>query len=222
MAVNLMITRTGHRFLYLPGGIFGFLARVYDEAPHSRQAVFWAGLIEQAAGLAMPSVIGATLYWAATRQQWAWLLLLLPLPLLAVHFTVALHRLSSYLPILRRYAMPQAPAPGLLLKAISTQFLLLITWAALVAVLAQQLFTLSAYAALGIASAFLLAVAAGIIIIIAPGGIGAREAALYAIASQWLPPADALLLAAFLRLITSGIDMFAGFLAIFPKIKKLE
>ncbi len=205
---------------YLPGGVFGFLARVYDQPQAERKSLVWAGLVEQAVGVAMPVAIGAILYGVARQQQSLWLCLLLALPVLAAACGLALQSVSAHLPWLRRYTMASRPSFKLLLAATVLHFLQLMLWATLVMLLAQQIFSLDAFAAMGVAAAFLLAVAVGMLIVLAPGGIGAREAALFALSSQWLGAADALLLTAFLRLLTSALDVFAGLLAVLPDQKE--
>lgn len=198
---------------YVPGGVFGFLARMYDQPRLPRKQLFWAGLTEQAVGVALSVFVGGVLYFAASRQSLGWLCLVLPLPLLAVAGIWLLHHFSVRLPWLRRYATGMPLEWRQLLSATSIQLVQLLTWVTLVAMLAQQLHGVSGLASLGVAGAFLLAVAVGVIVIIAPGGIGVREATLVGLSSLWLGTTQAVFLAAFLRLLSAVLDGLSGVLA---------
>ncbi len=198
---------------YVPGGVFGFLARMYDEPSVPRKPLFWAGFAEQAVGVSMPMVAGGVLYLAATHQSAALPILLLVLPPLAVLGILFLHFFSARLPWLRRHTLPNHPAWRQLLPATSLQLIQLLSWASLVALLSHRLHSLDGLASIGVAGAFLLGVAAGMIIMIVPGGIGVREAILIGLSSHWLGTSQAIFLAAFLRLLSSLLDVFAGILA---------
>ena len=171
---------------YVPGGVFGFLARMYDQANAPRRQLFWAGLSEQAVGVAMPLAVGGVLYLAASHHNVAWLALILPLPLLATAGIWLLHHLATHLPWLRRHVLASFPPWRRLLPATSIQVTQMLAWTALVAMLSRQLHGLDGLASLGVAGAFLLAVAAGMIVMVVPGGIGVREAALIGLSSHWL------------------------------------
>lgn len=199
---------------YVPGGVFGFMARLYDQRGGARQPLVWAGLIEQIVGIAMSVALGGVLYLAAAKGNVVWLALLPALPLLALAGVWVLHRFAARLPRLRCYADDsQAPAWSGLLVSITMQLAQLLAWAVLVAVLASELFGLGGYASFGLAGAFLLAVAAGMLVVFVPGGIGVREAALVGLASYWLVAEQAIFLAALLRLLSSLIDGIAGAVA---------
>ena len=199
---------------YVPGGVFGFLARLYDEPAAPRERLFWAGLAEQSVGLAMAIAMGGVLYLAAQRQATAWLLLVLALPAVAVPGLRLLQRSAGSLPWLRQYS-PGAVLPDRrqLLLATTLQLSQLLAWAGLILVLVHSLFGLHGHAALGIAGAFCLAVAAGMLAVFAPGGIGVREATLVVLVSPWLDTKQAIFLSALLRLLGTLLDMFAGALA---------
>lgn len=197
---------------YVPGGVFGFLARMYDQTNAPRKQLFWAGLSEQAVGVGMPLALGGALYLAASRHNVAWLALILFLPLLAIAGIRLLHRLAAYLPWLRLHVLPPPPWRRLL-PATLLQVTQLLAWVALVAMLSRQLHGLDGLASLGIAGAFLLAVAAGMIVMVVPGGIGVRETTLIGLSSHWLGISQAIFLTAFLRLLSSLLDVFAGLLA---------
>src|SRR5690606_16560486 len=97
--------------------------------------------------------------------------------------------------------------------AATLQFILQTVWVTTIIVVAGQLFDLDFHAALGMAGAFLLAVAAGMLVVIAPGGIGVREAALVGLTSAWLDTVQAVFLSALLRILSTMLDLLAGIAA---------
>lgn len=198
---------------YVPGGVLGFLSRMYDEPHAPRKPLFWAGFSEQAVGVGMPIAVGGAMYLAATHHNPAWMVPVLTLPLLAALGALLLHCFAARAPWVRRHALSTPPEWRRLFPATSLQLLQLLSWAALVALLSHRLHGLDASASIGIAGAFLLAVAAGMIVMIAPGGIGVREAILIGLSSHWIGTSQAIFLAALLRLLSSLLDVFAGILA---------
>lgn len=198
---------------YVPGGVFGFIARMYDQPDAPRKQLFWAGLTEQAVGVSLPMALGGVLYIAAVRHHLGWLLLVLPLPLLAVGGIQLLHHFAAGLPWLRRHAISGSPPWRKLLPATSIHLAQLLAWVTLVALLSHQLYGLDVIINVGVAGAFLLAVAAGMIVVIVPGGIGVREAILIGLLSLWLETSQAVFLTALLRLLSSMLDVFAGVVA---------
>lgn len=197
---------------YVPGGVFGFLARVYDQPEVSRPRVFWAGLAEQAVGMGLSFALGGLLYLIALSRNLVWMSLITLLPLLAVLGVRILHLavgLSWF-----RACVTVVPFPGrLLLSAVIAQLVQQLIWVALVVVLANELYGLNIYAAFGVAGAFWLAVGLGVLMVFVPGGIGVREAALVGISSLWLDTAQAIVLSALLRLFSSILDVGAGSVA---------
>ncbi len=200
---------------YVPGGVFGFLARMYDDASASRDRLFWAGLSEQIVGVALSIAVGCILYLAAMRNDLVWLYLALPLPFICVIGMQVLHRSAVGLPLLRRYTNPSLPFPRRkLLVAAMVQVAQQLAWGILVAFLAYKLYHLDGFAALGVAGTFLLAVAAGMLAVFAPGGIGVREVVLVGLAAHWLKTEQAVFLTALLRILNSILDACAGGIAV--------
>lgn len=196
---------------YVPGGVVGFLARMYDEPGVPRLRLFWAGLAEQAVGMAMSLALGGVLYLSASLHNLGWMCLIVLLPLLGLSGAWLLHFLAARLPRVRRYVVAsELPNGWSLLSAISVQLVQQLAWAALVAVLARELFGLGIHAALGVAGAFWWGVALGMLALFVPGGIGVREAALVGLASIWLDTTQAILLSALLRLLSTLLDAAAG------------
>lgn len=171
----------------------------------------------------MPVALGGTLYLAGWQQNFAWLGLAAPLPLLAVAGLWLLHRFAAVLPWVRNHVEgSEAPAWRQLCMATTFQFIQQVVWAALIAVLVHALFGTSGYSALGIAGSFCLAVAAGMLAVFAPGGIGVREAALIGLASPWLGTTQAIFLSALLRILSSVMDVVAGMMSALSGYKKTD
>lgn len=200
---------------YVPGGIFGFLARLYDEPGVSRQQLLWAGIAEQATGIAISAVLGGGLLLVAKSQNYAWLWFLLALPLLATCGLWILHQCGPHLPENPWFRLTiVSPDWKRMLTAVSLHLSQMVVWAALIIFLVSELYGLQGYSALGVAGTFLLAVVAGMLVVFAPGGIGVREAVLVGLTSHWLDMAQAIYLAALLRLLASALDVFSGALAL--------
>lgn len=196
---------------YVPGGVVGFVARMYDEPDVPRLRLFWAGLAEQAVAIAMSLALGGVLYLTASRHNLWWTCLIILLPLLGVAGVWLLHRLAARLPwVLRHVAVSELPDGWKLLSAIVVQIVQQLVWVVLVAVLVRELFGLDVYAALGVAGAFWWGVALGMLAVFVPGGIGVREVALVGLASIWLDTTQAILLSALLRLLSTILDAGAG------------
>lgn len=196
---------------YLPGGVFGFLARVYDGPTTTRRQMFWAGLVEQANGLGMTLLMGALLYTSANNNQ-SWLVLLLPtLPLLAISGSWALHNLPLPYRWLRSHHPHQhKPRWSTLGRAVSIQLLQLLAWAVLAGWIASQFNGNSLQVWMGLTGAFMLAVGMGIAAFFVPGGIGVRETAFVALCAPWQLGEQAIVLAAVMRIISTVIDIIAG------------
>ena len=202
---------------YVPGSVFGFLARHYDlPASIPRSRVLAAGLYEQLVGLAMPIAAGAICGLAAyTRQPW-WLVALPGLPWVVAAGLEVTVKAMRVLPSARLRGMGEAlgssltRSPFQLLLGCTLALLATLGWLLLVFAMARVLLGASGYAALGVAGAFGLAVAVGMLVVIAPGGVGAREGAFVALAAHWLTPAQGLLLAAAMRLASVALDLGAG------------
>lgn len=200
---------------YIPGGVFGFVARLYDDDGAPRARLLAAGLVEQLVGAAISVLLGALCYAAAWYRQPALLVLIVLLPLLVVlgvdWLGVILRygaRLQRRIPVLPPHSRPQ------LLIAALLSLLQQVCWALAVGLLVISLFGLDALAAMGVAGSFGLAVGVGVLVVISPGGIGVREGAMTALSGAWLGFESALLLAALLRLISVGLDLLAGVLVL--------
>jgi hypothetical protein len=203
---------------YLPGGVFGFAARVYDQAdpvgPRGPHVV--AGLYEQLQSVLVTGLLGGVCYAAAILQVPTLLLLA---PLVAVMawglLRLAIRIASSDRSRLRALLSPPAGArPYTLLVASVFITASAAGWLLSAYLLADQLVALNWLESAGIAGAYGLAIVVGIAVVFLPGGIGAREGAFIVLASHWIPAPTAVVLAGMLRLAGVGMDMMAGLVAL--------
>lgn len=195
---------------YLPGGVFGFLARLYDQPLAPRRQLFWAGLVEQVVGVGILGALGGVLLISGLLGT-GWLILAFLLPPFAIVGVAGLHFLASSLPWVReRIGSTPFPSSRTLLPAVVLQLLQQGVWVALIVVLGGELFSLSGFAVWGVAGAFLLAVGLGMLVVFIPGGIGVREAVFMVLASCWIEVHQAILLAAMLRLLAVCLDAGSG------------
>ncbi|WP_298580307.1 lysylphosphatidylglycerol synthase domain-containing protein [uncultured Luteimonas sp.] len=195
---------------YVPTGVFGFVARLYDEPGARRGPLLWAGIAEQSIGVAMPVCFGGLLLLLAHTGHPAWIALVPVLPAFALGGLLILHRVAGRIPLLRRY--PNGPEPGRLraLQAAALQLGVQVAWAGAILVLVSALFGVDPYAACGVAGAFGLAIAAGMLVVFVPGGIGVREAVLIGLAAPWLGTSQALFVAGLLRIFSTVVDLVGG------------
>jgi len=200
---------------YLPGGVFGFVARLYDDDQGSRRQLVIAGLLEQFVGLGMTIAFGGLLYFAAIHRNAYALTLAMLLPCCALFCVWCTGKAVGRLSWLQG-KFPDFPSLNIatFLGAAYLTMLVQGTWAAIAFVLAQALFGMDLGPAMGMAGAFGLSVGAGMMVFIAPGGIGVREGAMVALTTNWLGTDSALLLAAILRIANVGMDLCAGLIAL--------
>ena len=197
---------------YLPGGVFGFLARLYDAEKSVRARHLVAGIGEQIIGLASALFVGAICYASASLGQPRILFLIMLAPFLCSAVALVclrvLSRIFSTCP--RRRGREYAPA----LAAASLLAIQQVGWAALAGLVAADIGGLSPIEAVGVGGSFCLAVAAGLLVFIIPGGIGIREGGIIFLAATWLGPAEAIVVASLLRLATTALDLLAGAVAV--------
>ena len=204
---------------YIPGGIFGLLARATDPTGgHSHARLLGVGIYEQVGTITLVGTNGLVL--VASAMVNLRLLVLLPLvPLAPVAAILVLHRL------LRRMTLPRMlqaveqvqelqPSAGRLARSMYVTHVSALAWSAIVAWLAVDLFSQPPIDALGLGGAFGLAITAGALAFFAPGGIGVREMSMAGLATLWLPMQQALALAALLRLLAVILDIAAGVSAV--------
>ena len=206
---------------YLPGGIWGFAARLADTATHRPLLhMVAAGIAEQWLGLASLSLLSIAGIAAAETKEISWLLIAFLVPPIAIGTLVlvqaCVRRFSQVLPekLQQFKALPatlarRRPLWGAAVLSTLQQALTL----ALVAGVAFSIFSLDVPFALGVAGTYGLAVVAGILVVFMPGGILVREGVFVALSSHWLRPDQAIAFAAALRLVFTASDLFAGIMA---------
>ena len=168
---------------YLPGGLW---------APASRVVIVRGGLLDKFATVAAENVIalcaalslGGVALTAAGRPAWLALALAIALPAVASRFMASRTRVAPERAI---------PATGLYAAAFTAY--------ALAAVLVQG--AVSGFDdSLAVAGAALVAWGAGLVVVIAPGGVGVREAAYVGLLAGTIGDGDAAAAAVTLRVIT--------------------
>lgn len=205
---------------YVPGGIFGFMARLYDDGNANKARLLAAGLAEQVVGFAMVVSFGALLYVSAFYGQGLLMVLAIALPFLALISAEVIQYGVSRVPIIfRRMAGADLRAPDRqrLFGAATLSLLQQFVGAFLVALIAARVCNLDATEAMGVAGAFGLAVGAGMLVVVAPGGIGVREGVVIALVAPWIDTMQAVFLAAMLRLLSTAFDLSAGGIAVLLK-----
>lgn len=205
---------------YVPGGVVGFLARLQDgrgEAGTLRLAA--AGLVEQCLGLAAVAACGALLYSCGLCDAPRLLILLVLLPLLVLVASRAGLVIVASLPSARlKAAVAETERAQLRMRSLLLASALLLVsnlaWGVIAALMAIEVAGVGVMGAVGIAGAYALGIAGGMVAIVVPGGIGVREAITVSLASAFIDPETALVIAAMLRLLAVAFDVLVGVTAI--------
>lgn len=205
---------------YLPGGVWGFAARLSNSAQgRSIGGMFAAGLAEQWLGLISILSLASVGFFSSlqARTSWLWAACLVPPFVLAtfILFRVLLQFAGRVLPA--RWRDGGAPSSRFFVSRpmweavvmTSTQQLLIL---GSVAMLAHFGYALGWEAAVGVAASYGLAITAGILVVFLPGGIVVREGVFVALSNHWMQPSQAIALAAGLRLAFTAFDLLAGVL----------
>lgn len=213
---------------YLPGGVWGFVARLTDSAEHRPWSnMIAAGFCEQWLGLVSLSALSGIGLLAATHKQEAWLMALLMVPAIAIATLVPLQRamwgIGNRLPPRWRFegwgrvpiSSNRAMWEAAVISSLQQGLVL-----GVVAGVAASGFAMTVEAAIAVASSYGVAVCAGILVFFVPGGIIVREALFVGLSAPWLQSAQAVALAAGLRLVFTLFDLVAGLLAGFLHARK--
>lgn len=211
---------------YLPGGVWGFLARHASLQAHGAQAqmqALVAGLFEQYLGVVTLFLVAAMLYLAVEIHATA--VLLIPV----IPFVTGLGwriligavnairvRLPAKLALLR-----QAPAltPSAAFHAGALSVVMQLVQLAFVAAFAHWGFQLAWLPSIAIAAVYGIAIVVGILSILAPGGIGVREATFLLLCGGHLKGTDALAFLAALRLVFTMFDGATGLVAYAARLR---
>lgn len=205
---------------YVPGGIWGFVARLSDSSVGQRTGpLLVAGMAEQFMSLVSLACMACVLLLASMTGEWSWLVLGVIVPMAGVVSTAILNRAvrtaARMLPhkddvTTWAFVSPaKRPMWYAAMMSVAQQTLVMLV----VVVVASPAYKLDPLAAAGVAGSYGLASALGILTIVAPGGIIVREALFVAFSDGWLPAPQAIALAAGLRLVFTVFDLLSGFMA---------
>ncbi|WP_168170891.1 lysylphosphatidylglycerol synthase domain-containing protein [Rhodanobacter sp. C01] len=203
---------------YVPGGVWGFLARLSDSTTYGSLATMTAaGLVEQWIGLAMVSLLGGITLAAAYWKCWALLFGSILFPLIVLSSlrcaNWALRYLALYLPARWRQAAGSISELGwgrqLWWAAILTMFQVMVILS-VAGEVAAAAFHFEPYTAMAVAGCYGVGIMAGIAAIFMPGGILVRETVFVVLCRDWITPAEAIALAGGLRLTFTAFDLMAG------------
>lgn len=203
---------------YVPGGVFGFLARISEgKEGESRWRHAFAGIYEQIGGLATTLMAGLVFLTAATSGPWILLsLATVPfalVPIMGISIN-ALGLTARFMPAgLVDELTRAAPDKIHALRYFCFALVAVSGWMVLVAWIAAVAFSQPLQSSIGLAGTFGISVSAGLLAVFVPGGIGVREAAFISLATWWLPLPEAIAMAAVLRVVTVVFDLLSGSLA---------
>ncbi|MGN6740145.1 MAG: hypothetical protein ACTHJF_09500 [Dyella sp.] len=206
---------------YIPGGIWGFTARLADSASRRPFAgMLAAGVSEQWFGILMAALGGGLGLLCAKLSSFVPLILVILLPFAAVTGVEVARRVA-------RLLMQFAPAR---LLGLCTSMAVDVNWVMLsgaavltmmqatimlviVGYVAHSAYSLDRWGILAVAGGYGLGVTAGMAVIFMPGGILVREMVFVLLCRSWIPQAEAIALAGCLRLIFTGFDFAAAAIA---------
>lgn len=204
---------------YLPGGVWGFTARLADTpAEHTMAKLAVAGVFEQWAGISTLILMASILWLQANIGQPVVMVLMLVVPYVVItgwRMVVGMcARVRAWLPWGRiRYVEVKSQARARLLGSATFTALHQAAQLSLVAVLSKFGLEMSWPDAWLIASLYGAAISVGMLVIIVPGGIVVREGVFIALVGSVLSPDQALGFSALLRLIFAGFDFCSALAA---------
>ena len=207
---------------YLPGGVWGFLARHASLRAHGAQALV-AGLFEQYLGVVTLFVLAAVLYVAVEVHAMA--MLFVPVIPFVTGFgwriligaANAIHaRLPAKLALLR-----EAPVltPSAAFHAGALSVVMQLAQLAFIAAFAHWGLQLPWLPSIAIAAVYGIAIVVGILSILVPGGIGVREATFLLLCGGQFKGADAIAFIAALRLVFTVFDGATGVVAYAARLR---
>ena len=196
---------------YIPGGIFGLVARASDpDNGDSRQVHLGIGMYEQIGKVAVMTGTGLVLLVSSLWRPAA--LIALPLiPAASAEIIYLTHRIIR--PIMKRFliqAHSPKPKRSALISALFITQASCLGWSVIVFWISVDIFSQPIPTSIGLAGAFGISVVIGSLAVFMPGGIGVREMSMVGLASHWLPLQEAVTLAALLRILSVALDCVAG------------
>lgn len=213
---------------YLPGGIWGFAARLADSASRQPLAnMAAAGLTEQWFGLVLVTLVGSV-GWVAAELNTPFVLFgvfALPAVAMASHSIMrkSLRRVWQYLPARwqQKIEIRKDHVDKLSLwKAATLTTAQVVLMLAVVGFLLMSAFNVDITTALAVAGGYGLAVTVGMLVVFAPGGILVREGIFVVLCQGWLTQGEAIVLAGGLRLAFTIFDLGAGLAALCMRFRR--
>lgn len=200
---------------YVPGSVWALVGQVElareQHVPRRRgaSATVLAMATTIAAGCAAAAVTLPLTSADATRRYW-WLLLLAPVLLACLHPRVVTALLNRALTLVGREPLEQAIGIGAMARAVGWTVLGWALFGTHAWLLARSLGDAGFFLSTG---AYALAFTVGFLFIIAPGGLGAREAALVVALAPVLPDGGPLVVALASRVVLTVADLLWAGLA---------
>ncbi|WP_189644820.1 hypothetical protein [Luteimonas gilva] len=212
---------------YIPGGVWGFLARLGDSASRlPATQMLAAGLAEQWMSLSTITLVSLVALASFGWQSASVFVALALVPMVVVVTSAWIGPIVTVfgrlLPARFRDAIGSMDARGSLRVAACIALLQQSSILALVAGVAMKAFGLGFAEGAAVAGSYGLGVAAGIAAVFAPGGILVREGVFIALSSAVMPPAQATALAAAMRLAFTASDLAVGGLTASWKARRSE
>jgi hypothetical protein len=195
---------------YVPGGIWGFLARQNDAAmPEFGQKSFFVGAAEQLLGLFCVAMVGASVYSSALTKNYFFILVIFIIPWLNQYFLqVSFYMISQ----IRYFTNIEYNRYNIIVASIYGVFQQIVTLALLV-YFADSLLQIFGWDAFVLTGAYLISVVIGMLFVFAPGGIFVREAVFVFLAQDSIGTNDALIYASSLRILFFLADILYAILA---------
>ena len=201
---------------YVPGSVWPVLAQMELTRQHgiSRARSGAAALMAMLIGVVTSSVLGAALVVLAqpeARTRYWWVLLVVPVGV-AILYPPVLHRLLGLAArVLRKPAFDVPLSGSAILRSCLWSVLMWALFGVHAWLVAQDLAGAGEVSLTGMTGAFALSWVVGFLFVVAPAGVGVREAALVVALGGALTPAGALALALISRvLMTLGDAVMAG------------
>ncbi|MBC6456741.1 lysylphosphatidylglycerol synthase domain-containing protein [Actinomadura sp. HBU206391] len=201
---------------YVPGSVWALvgqveLAREHDvPRRHGAGATLLAMAVTIATGCAVAAVTLPLTSAEATRRYW-WLLLLAPALAACLHPRVIVALLDRTLAFARRPPVTGAVPLGAMARAAGWSLLAWCLFGAHAWLLTRSLGDAGFFLSTG---AYALAFTAGFLVVIAPGGLGAREAALVIALAPGLPGGGPLVVALASRVVLTVADLLWAAVAV--------
>ena len=200
---------------YLPGKVWALAAQV-DLGREYRvgrkrmvSAMLLAMAMTVATGLAVAAVTLPLTSPAATADYW-WLFPLAPVLLAALHPRVVTWALNLALRLVRRPALERPPTLAATLRALGWNMVAWVLFGLHMWLLAAAAGGSGSSLPFAATGAYALAWTVGFVVFIAPGGIGAREAALTIALSPALPAGAPLVVALVSRVLFTLVDLIGA------------